>query len=1167
MEKISSNEVIELVRKLLQQSSTEISASERREQKKYSILIQSKKDKQLLTRMLDESSQIRDNKRLSRRIKYLIDYYGMPGFFNSFDTLLIKAFVTFGYLFDFVAMPIFKKKLRQDTSKVIIDERKSVFFRHLNRRRKERIGQNVNLLGEVVLGDREANERYEHYLEALRNPKINYISIKISGIYAQINPLNYQQNKLDLSDKIAAIYRQAMTTPYVDEQGKSSPKFVNLDMEEYKDTHLTLDVFCTVLSMPEFKNYPAGIVIQSYLPDAWNFQTVLIEFAKKRVQDGGAPIKMRLVKGANLAMETVISSLKGWENPIYDNKIDVDANYLRILDRALLPENASCVQVGVASHNLFTIAYAHMLAQKNQVESSLSFEMLEGMANYLPRVLKSINRQIILYTPVVNDQNFLNAVSYLVRRLDENTGKDNFLSYSFNLEYGSDTWKFLMNQFQEAYNRKDTVSITPRRIQDQSKLQKFEGVQEVFVNEPDTDFDLPQNRQWAEEIDKKWKKSEQDEPYHIPVQLGEKQIRTEKTLPYFDHSQDDRICVCDISLADSDMVGRMIELSEKDASGWAQKPLSEINEILQRTAVNIANKRGDLIGCMAAITGKTFREGDVEVSEAIDFCRYYPISLTQFAEMKTIDIKPKGLVLVIPPWNFPTAIPVGGVAAALAGGNRVILKPATVAFPIAWEFVQCFWDAGVPKDALQIVCTDGREPQKVLTTHPAVKQIIFTGGTDTALRLMEQNPGCPISAETGGKNAMILTSGCDRDHAILNVLTSAFSNAGQKCSACSLLLLEKDIYDDPDFKEKLRDAVISLHAGQVWDHGNIVGPMVTNVNDKLEKAFTLEDGESWLVEPSYADELRYALRPTVKWGVKPGSYSFNTEFFAPLLSVVRMDNLEEGIQMVNSTGYGLTSGLQSLDEREHAIWKDKIEAGNLYINRGITGAIVSRQPFGGMKLSAFGPGIKAGGPNYAVSMMEVSEVPVDVAYLREKELTNWVALGLLHLNQALRVQAAIDSQIENNEKVFKQEIDIHQIHGEQNTLRYLALKNILFRVQEEDSISDVLIVLKAAAVSGTDLEISCNPKTPVIEQLKQFMNGLKLTEESEAQFIERMSSFERVRACSANLSTSVYEAAARKGIWLATAKPVVEGRVELLHYVKEQSISYEYHRYGNIVED
>lgn len=1170
MELISIEEVLNWTKEFVQKSENEITSDELKEQKKYAILIQNPNDKTLLSKMLDESSQIHDSKKLALRMKLLIERYGIPTFLSTSDAFLLKLFTSFGYWFDFIAIPIFKQRLRSDTKKVIINEDSVFLNRHLNNRQLQKIGQNVNLLGEVVLGDSEANHRYNHYLEALKDPLINYISIKISGIYSQINALNYEQNKIELCERLSCIYQRSIDYPFTDSNGNISSKFVNLDMEEYKDTELTLEVFKTVLSYPQFKSYKAGIVLQAYLPDAWLFQTELLDFAKKRVSEGGSPLKMRLVKGANLQMESIISSLKGWENPILKTKIEVDANYLHILDRALQPENAKVVNIGVASHNFFSIGYAHLLSKKNKVEEEVTFEMLEGMANHLARVMRKLDKQIILYTPVVKNEHFLNAVSYLVRRLDENTGKDNFLSYSFNLKYNSKQWLFLQQQFIEAYRLKDTIEAKPFRTQDRTKnnVRSDNFELSTFENESDTNFDLKPNRLWADKIRKQWKKSEIDKPYQIPVQIGGKELFSENKIKYYDHSQNDKVCVCEASLSNIEQVKEIITNAENDVSNWRKTTLDQRNIILHKVANNLSLNRGNLIGCMSAITGKTIGEGDVEVSEAIDFCRYYPISMKTFADLKSVKIRPKGIVLVIPPWNFPLAIPVGGVAAALAGGNTVILKPASVAMPVAWEFAQCFWDAGVPKDALQVACTDGPEPLNYLTAHPSIKHTILTGGTDTAFRLLENNHSCPLSAETGGKNGIIVTACGDRDHAIQNIVTSAFSNAGQKCSACSLLLLEKEVYNDPDFKLKLIDAVTSLKTGSAWDGGNIVGPMITNKNEKqLHAINNLENGEWWLVKPEFINEKQYILKPTVKWGVKPESFTFKNELFAPLLGVVCIDNLQHGIDLLNSSEYGLTSGLQSLDENEQLLWKKSIEAGNLYINRGITGAIVNRQPFGGMKRSSFGGGLKAGGRNYVTSFVDVVNSDKNTFKINNESHYNSFAVQL-NSDDNNRFQSAVESYQENWENEFSKENDIHQLLGERNTFRYLKIKNLVLRVLPDDEICDIFMILIAAKTVSVPVDISVSEDYTNLEVLKNSIkDGSKLIIQSEIEFLNQIEKYERVRTCSNQLSEEFFKRTAAIGKYVASAKPLVEGRIELLHYLKEQSIAFEYHRYGSISEE
>ena len=1138
MEKPTIKEVEEWLMTLYNTCEASITPAERAEQHKYATMVQRPSDKKFLVKMLDESSQIRDSKKLAKRIKTLIDKYGVPEFLNGRDRFLFKMYQSFGHYFYPIAIPIIKKRLRMDTSRVIIDAARPNLTNHLATRFEQKIGQNVNLLGEVVLGDEEADKRYYSYLEALKEPDINYISVKISGIYAQTHALNYEESFPELVRRMSELYQAAIDNPYVDEYGKKRAKFINLDMEEYKDAHLTMRLFKEVLSKPEFLTYSAGIVVQSYLPDAWGFQTELLEFAKERCSRGGAPIKMRIVKGCNLDMETVVASLRGWENPVRPNKTEVDANYLHIIERGLLPENSKYLHIGMASHNLYTISYAYLLTQKyGTPKETFCFEMLEGMADHVWRAQSKLGNHVILYTPVVKDEHFLNAVSYLVRRMDENTAPDNFLTHSFNLKPNTEAWDFLKKQFEDAYAIKDKIPHEPHRKQNRLEPYKPVPPMDEMKNEPDTDFDRECNQEWQRQIFKKWKKSKADKPYIIPTQIGAETIENASRAKYFDRCQDDEVEICEMSKANVEQIEKIIKIADEDPKGWRKTTIEERHKIMYDAANRLGEMRGDLIGCMCAITGKTVVEGDVEVSEGIDYARFYTPSMKKFYALKDVDIKAKGTILVISPWNFPCAIPCGGVVAALASGNTCILKPATVAAPVAWLFAKAFWDAGVPKEALQVVITE-RDALKKLTAAPEIKHVILTGGTETAQAITRANPTTPLSAETGGKNVMIVTASADRDHAIMNACASAFGNAGQKCSACSLLLVERSVYESEEFRVKLKDCATSIKVGSVWNAGNIVGPMNTNENEKLLKALnTLEPGEEWLVAPKFIDKKKYILAPTVKLGVKPGNYSFRTELFGPMLSVCPFDTLQEAIDLVNGLDYGLTSGIQSLDEAERDLWKNSIQAGNLYINRGITGAIVNRQPFGGMKLSAFGGGIKAGGPNYCAQFTIITDKPGSKTDYRLSYAEAW-------------------------ENEFRHARDWNKCAGEQNVFRYLPVKGgMALRLQKGDTDEQAQMVALAAKLCGTPLTISFDPADDRSATLAS--TGAKLKKESLEEFIASMPNYERIRTCSPDIPRAMYERAAATNKFIATDVPVKDGRVELVHYIKEQSISFEYHRYGS----
>ena len=1142
-------EVFSWMRKLYDESYAGLTKLEKSEQHMYGTMVTTPNDKKFIVRMLDETSQVRDTQKLARRVKDLIDQYGIPKFLGPVDHCLFWMYQKFAYLplFNWVAVPIIKWRLRRDTSRVIIDAARPNLTKHLATRFDQNIGQNVNLLGEVVLGDGEADKRYYSYLEALKEPDINYISVKISGIYAQTHALNYKECFPELIRRMSELYQAAIDNPYTDSNGVTKPKFINLDMEEYKDAHLTMKLFKDVLSLPQFKNYEAGIVVQSYLPDAWDFQTELLEFARERVAAGGSPIKMRIVKGCNLDMENIVSDLRGWPNPVRSNKTEVDANYLHLIERGLKPENAKVLHIGMASHNLFTISYAYLLTEMYHTpKDCFCFEMLEGMANHVWRAQKKLGNHVILYTPVVKKEHFLNAISYLVRRMDENTAPDNFLTHSFSLKPDTKEWKELEQQFINAYNMKDSITHIPTRTQDRNQPYVGQEPQDEMINEPDTDFDRFCNQEWVEKIFAKWKsngnlsgeKSEWGDwkPGDLlPTQIGTELVYNDDHAKYFDRSQEGDVLVCEMSRANKEQTEKILEIAENDPAGWRNTTIEERHSLMYKAANILGEMRGDLNGSMCAITGKTIEEADVEVSEGIDYCRFYTTTMKKYAALSDLEMKAKGTVLVLSPWNFPCAIPCGGVVAALASGNTCILKPATVAAPVAWLFAKAFWDAGVPKEALQVVITD-REATPLLTSSPVVKHIILTGGTETAQTIAHNNPRKPLSAETGGKNVMILSAKGDRDHAIMNACRSAFGNAGQKCSACSLLLVERSVYNE-EFFEKLKDCASSLKVGGVWNPGNIVGPMITNENDKLMQAFKLEPGEKWLIEPQFIDKKKFILKPTVKIDVKPSSFTFRTEIFAPLLAVAPYDTLEEAVELVNGLDYGLTSGLQSLDEQEQKYWKNHIIAGNLYINRGITGAVVNRQPFGGMKLSAFGPGLKAGGPNYCTQFMNITDKAGSTTDYR-KSYAEWY------------------------EKEFKHARNIQpKIRGEQNVFRYLPLSGgMVLRLFGDETLEQVQMVQLAAKTVGTPLTISAESSHPLAAKL----SGVKT--ENLAAFCESIKQYERVRTISASVPDVVFEAAANCDKYIAQSAPVRNGRIELTNYIKEQSISNEYHRYGSQIE-
>jgi RHH-type proline utilization regulon transcriptional repressor/proline dehydrogenase/delta 1-pyrroline-5-carboxylate dehydrogenase len=1160
--------------------------------KQLARLLVNPNDKILLTKLIDQSFRSANPRRVADQVCYLLEKYGIPGFLSPFERSLMQIFKYTAYFIPDWTVPQMIKKMRADSSHAIIPGEIDALEAYLRKRKLQGVRVNINHLGEAVLGEEEARTQLHQYLDDLKNPNVEYISVKISTIYSQILPLAFDHSVDMVSERLAELYRTAVAYDFTRTDGSRVPKFVNLDMENYRDLAITAAAFMRTLDQSEFKHYSAGMALQAYLPDSYGMLKEITSWARKRADAGGSPVRIRIVKGANMEMEKVEAAIFDWPLAPFDHKLATDANYKRMVDFGMKPENIQAVRLGIASHNLFELAYAFLTARKNQVLPYFSFEMLEGMADHVRRTIQETGQEVVLYAPVASRTQFINAIAYLIRRLDENSGQQNFLRHVGDLRTPSRNWQVLADRFADSIRQKHDINQTPHRKQ--SRLtetfapQKESYLASEFKNEPNTDWSLADNRKWAVGIRQKWKKKSAATPVDIPLMIGGEEIFTEHELRESrDPSQiNANVIVARFALGSAADVERAVAIAKTDPHGWRRKSAEERQQILSKVAMEIRRARGDLIGAAAADTGKVFTESDVEVSEAIDFAEYYPRSAKAFADIKTIDCRGKGVGVVISPWNFPIAIPCGGIVASLAAGNTVIFKPSSDAVLVAWELCQCFWRAGISKNVLQFLPCAGQTTGGRLVGHPDVDFIILTGGTATGLNILKQRPDVFLAAETGGKNATIVTAMADRDQAIGNVVYSAFGNSGQKCSATSLLVLEKEVYEDVQFKKHLVDAARSSRTGSAWNFENKMGPLIQPPRKDLKKALTrLETNETWALKPENTDNNAHMWTPGIKWDVQPDSVTHMTEFFGPLLGVMPASDLENAIELVNRTGYGLTSGLESLDPREQARWKDQIKAGNLYINRGTTGAVTLRQPFGGMGKSALGAGFKAGGPKYVAQFMHFEESAMPafeplksphpsgiLAEQWQQKLDYGEFEGIeSDINKTVY---AIKSYLYQAEQEFSREIDYFHLRGQDNILRYLPIGKIVVRLHERDSLFETLARVAAAQIAGCRLIIS-TPKNlhNAVTQFLYSAEGRRLVGEStvlretDDDLIAKIPEIDRIRfAAPDRVPPELFKVAAKTGFYIARSPVMMEGRIELLHYLRQQSICHTYHRYGNLGE-
>lgn len=1055
-------------------------------------------------RFVDLVIRPEDPRAAARQLRAIVGSTTIPGFLGPVDRLLLRTGAWLAPAIPRVVLPLARARMRALIGHLIADAEPAKLARHLQRSRQQGNDLNVNLLGEAVLGDAEATRRLEATIALLQRDDVDYVSVKISSIVSELNLWAFDHTVDSIADRLRRLYRAA-----------GPGKFVNLDMEEYADLDLTIEAFVRLLSEDEFRHLTAGIVLQAYLPDSYPALQRLAQWAAQRHAAGGGEIKVRLVKGANLAMERVDAVLHGWEQAPYPTKIETDANYKRCLDWAFSPEQMRGMRIGVASHNLFDVAWAMLLADRRGVAERVDFEMLQGMAPAEAAVVREAAGGLRLYTPVVARSDFDTAISYLFRRLEENSDPENFISSLFDLDPDSPVFAEQEQRFRRALAARHTVSSGPRRTQDRTVAPSPTDPHATFANTPDTDPALPANRRWASEI--------YGRP-RIPV-------RTPMTT--------------DITGVDRAIAGARAAGAE-----WARLPASERKRTLRAVGDALERHRADLISAMIHEGSKTIAQADPEVSEAIDFARYYADLAVDLDTVEGQRFEPFGVVAVVPPWNFPVAIPAGGVLAALAAGNGVVFKPAPEVPRCAEVVWEAMAQAGLPDGLVQFLRVPDNEVGRHLVT--SVDAVILTGSYDTASLFKGWKPDLRLFAETSGKNALVVTPNADLDLAAADLVASAFGHAGQKCSAASLAILVGSVYDSERFRRQIVDATRSLMVGDATDPATDMTPLAAPMSDRLERAFTvLDPGESWLLEPRHLEDRTWT--PGIKDGVRPGSWFHRTECFGPVLGLMPADDLDHAIDLQNAVEYGLTAGIHSLDADELDHWTARVEAGNAYLNRHITGAIVRRQPFGGWKKSSVGPGAKAGGPNYVAQFGHWWDEGRPSTQRAEpspaiRELT--AAFSSEWLDDAV----ASDEYWWRSE--FGVEHDPSQLVVESNVFRYRPRPQIVIRAPEGVDPVATVRVLAAAVVCGTPARVSSAVPIP----------GVDTVVESDAAFRASLSTLEGVRVRHIGQApTDLHAAAWTSGVDLADGPVMRTGRLEMLYHLREQAVSRTRHRFGNLL--
>jgi len=824
----------------------------------------------------------------------------------------------------------------------------------------------IDLLGEAVLSEADANRyarRYHDLIAGLADsaahwpaielidrdehgtiPPVN-ISIKLSSLYSQFDPIDPVSTGRGVGDRLRPILRLA----------RSRGAFVNIDMEQYAVKEATLRIFQQIFTEPEFHDWPdVGIAVQAYLRDTEQDLKTLADWAERR----GTPIWVRLVKGAYWDYESVIAAQNDWPLPVFPMKSRTDANYEAMT--TFLMEHRDLLRPAIASHNIRSIAHALAVAQALDVPAcAFEFQMLYGMADPIKKALSDLGHRVRVYTPFGE---LLPGMAYLVRRLLENTSNESFLRAGF-----------------EDHLPEEQLLMKPLAFLGAARSNS-PAASDAFRNEPATDFSREENRTAMVDA------LHSLEPFlgkTYQLMIGGKLISRDRWIDSFNPSHRGQLVghVCRATIEDAISA---IASAKEAFPAWRDTPVEQRAQLLRRAAAILRRRRFELAAWEVYETGKPWREADADLAEAIDFCEFYArqaIALTDSASAGLIDApgedntsiyEPRGVTVVIAPWNFPLAILCGMTTAALATGNTVIMKPAEQSAVIGAKLMEVLIEAGFPPGVVNFVPGDGEEIGPTLVRHPDVATIVFTGSRAVGLSIQKLAADTPpeqdhikrVITEMGGKNAIIIDDDADLDEAVAGAVASSFGYAGQKCSACSRLIVLDSIYDA--LLPRLIEATASLRIGPAEDPATTVPPVIDDeARERIEKTIASAKSESRL---AYAGDLKGLeqegcyVAPHLFVDVSPRSTLAQEEIFGPVLAVIKAGDLDHALAIANGTKYALTGGIYSRSPANIDRVGKTFRVGNLYVNRKITGALVGRQPFGGFKLS--GIGSQAGGTAY-----------------------------------------------------------------------------------------------------------------------------------------------------------------------------------------------------------
>lgn len=1091
-------------------------------------IIENPEYKALFMELLDSSVLSNNPAHSHKLIERILRRYEFGEFFTLYEKMLLYIFLQVGRYAPSLSVPFFIKQIRKEAGLMMR-------FSMPTSSPKSHIA-NYYFIAKKALSQEVIKDNITMCKKALDNSHITHISIKPSAFFTQM----WEGSFIHSRDELARSLKELFAYASKQAQAQNLPKIITLDMEEHRFLQLSVSAFMEALS--GYSELEAGIALQAYIPESFSYLMQLCAYAKARVDSGGKPVHIRLVKGANMQAEKFYAAKHNGRLPMFSQKLCTDANYKKMLHYLIDNAHYRHTKLGVASHNVFELAYAYMLLQhcvEPEYREHFVFEMSMGISMQASRILGEYHT-LMLYTPVCDTSSFQEAIAYLLRRLDENTGEENFMASYYAMRVGDSAWQAQKAMFLDSLAYIPKLSCAPIAVQDRAAVLDLQSSDGVY--ETDTEFFTQANYQWltkalAQELPKDTIQATYIKEAQMLYGFDGREIRKVAFAKGFDEN------IVPASLS----------------------RLENLIAIFNKATHLLQEKRGQIITTAALEIGKVPMQTDMEISELITLLRFYPKSLQDLCDTHAhTSFMPKGRGLVIGSAHSHLSISFAPVLASLACGDQVVFKPSSLVISSSYMVCECLWEAGIPRDMLCFTPMQREDFRQALANMRTDLFAFVVGfGKGSSLEsIATAQPMLPLIAHPTATNAMIITQLADYDQAIKHAISSAFFYGGVGVRKLSVLIVEQSVLDDTGFMQGVLACARSLHYGTPYALQNALG-VVLDSNHALEAiqgAFALKpqrDGQYMGAGIIYASANELSA----------------IDRYLPLLYIIKADDIKHAIALANTLDSNICV-LESRDEDEWVYFRKNAKAHTLLINEPTihtASAKIITTPSGSLShtigtyndiIHFVRPVPNACDENLATSIIEPKFKRLlasgDIVDSRRKALEN-----------ALK-KAKSYVYYRNTEFMLSHDCALE--YGAKHLLDYKAISTLAYRVSSNDSLEDVLGVIIGAQACKVELIVSFEAIDEDLAFLRENLAGLgliaKFVQESLQDFIARIPQNDVIRYhTKASAMDSIYQAAAISHKRIIPDKPLDNGRFELLWYYRERVISIVHHRYGVFAEN